>query len=272
MVNLVHHSIGPTVIITGVERMSIYVFSMTALNSLILFLFTFLVVLGLLSLLRTTDMVNFSVESITSQSQDEHLLYKVLMPLPMWWLRWSEMLSPGPANLCMECSKAMKHDLWQNQLWLKRKAAAERGADSDEDDTEQFGIQEGAAEGTAEGADDAGAVDEDQGDVYPLYGQDDSDFGDSNSDVSGIALLLLQCSLLCMVSMLCSPACAHLANVQTLHLACFFFKQEHGNCWHAHLHKREWNAKDIAWSCMHVPNASDNGDNIARMHNRADMT
>ena len=134
------------------------------------------------------------------------------------------MLSPGPANMCMECSKAMKHDLWQNQLWLKRKAAAERGADSDEDDTEQFGIQEGAAEGTSEGADDAGAGDEDEGDVYPLYGQDDSDFGDSSSDVSGIALLLLQCSLLCMVLMLCSPTCAEHTSVQFVHVALLLFQ------------------------------------------------
>jgi len=96
--------------------------------------------------------------------------------------RWSEMLSLGPGNLCLESSKAIKHDLWQNQLWLKRKAEATRQADSDEDDTEQFGIQEGNAEGTTElvGA----PADDDEGDVYPLYGQDDSDFGDTGSDVS----------------------------------------------------------------------------------------
>ena len=106
------------------------------------------------------------------------------------------MLSPGLGNMCMESSQAMKHDLWQNQLWLRRKAAAERDADSDEDDTEQFGIQEGAAEDAAEGADDADGADEEEGGVYPLYGQDDSDFGDSSSDVSAWGLLSLQCSAL----------------------------------------------------------------------------
>ena len=99
--------------------------------------------------------------------------------------RWSEMLSPGPGNLCMESSKAIKHDLWQNQLWLKRKAEAARQADSDEDDTEQFGIQEGDAGGTTAAAELAGApADEDEGSAYPLYGEDDSDFGDTGSDVS----------------------------------------------------------------------------------------
>ncbi|KAL0037316.1 hypothetical protein WJX79_001658 [Trebouxia sp. C0005] len=101
---------------------------------------------------------------------------------------WSEMLSPGPGNLCLESSKAIKHDLWQNQLWLKRKAEAARQADSDEDDTEQFGIQEGNAEGTTIVAEFAGAPaddDEDEGDAYPLYGQDDSDFGDTGSDAEG---------------------------------------------------------------------------------------
>ena len=99
--------------------------------------------------------------------------------------RWSEMLSPGPDNLCLESSKAIKHDLWQNQLWVKRKAEAARQADSDEDDTEQFGIQEGDAEGTTVAAELAGApADDDEGDAYPLYGEDDSDFGDTGSDVS----------------------------------------------------------------------------------------
>jgi hypothetical protein len=99
--------------------------------------------------------------------------------------RWSEMLSSGPGNLCLESSKAIKHDLWQNQLWLKRKAEAARQADSDEDDTEQFGIQEGNAEGTTAAAELAGApADDDEADAYPLYGEDDSDFGDLGSDVS----------------------------------------------------------------------------------------
>lgn len=95
------------------------------------------------------------------------------------------MLSPGPGSLCLESSKAIKHDLWQNQLWFKRKAEAARQADSDEDDTEQFGIQEGDAEGTTVAAELTGApADDDEGDAYPLYGEDDSDFGDTGSDVS----------------------------------------------------------------------------------------
>ena len=112
--------------------------------------------------------------------------YLLINDLLVLFCRWSEMLSPGPGNLCLESSKAIKHDLWQNQLWLKRKAEAARQADSDEDDTEQFGIQEGNAEGTTIVAEFAGAPaddDEDEGDAYPLYGQDDSDFGDTGSDV-----------------------------------------------------------------------------------------
>ncbi|KAL0036516.1 hypothetical protein WJX77_010974 [Trebouxia sp. C0004] len=97
---------------------------------------------------------------------------------------WSEMLSPGPGNLCWESRKAIKHDLWQNQLWLKRKAEATHQADSDEDDTEQFGIQEGDV--TTVEAELAGApADDDEGDAYPLYGEDDSDFGNTGSDAEG---------------------------------------------------------------------------------------
>lgn len=184
------------------------------------------------------------------------------------------MLSPGPANMCMESSKAMKHDLWQNQLWLKRKAAAEHRADSDEDDTEQFGIQEGAAEGTSQGADDAGAGDEDEGDVYPLYGQDDSDFGDSSSDVSAKALLLLQCSLLCMVPVLFSPACANLVNVSWRMLptspSSVVITEK---CWHAHLLKHEQNAKHrmlLGHTCMFQMRQTQlrTGESIALTHNR----
>ena len=95
------------------------------------------------------------------------------------------MLSRGSAlgYLCKKASQQIRLEMWQNQLWLKQKAAAEQLADSDEDDTGQFGIQGNLEE---EAADTAAADAEPESDVYPLYGQDDSDFCDSSSEVGGL--------------------------------------------------------------------------------------
>ena len=98
--------------------------------------------------------------------------------------RWSQLLTPGPACLCKAVSKDVRHNLWQNQLWFKRKAAEELHADSDEDDTEQFGIQQAVADGSADALDGpATGQDDEDADAYPLYGQDDDDFADSSSEV-----------------------------------------------------------------------------------------
>ncbi len=106
--------------------------------------------------------------------------------------RWSQMLSHG-SDLCKDISKDLQRNLRQNQLWFKRKAAADLEADSDEDDTEQFGICEGH-DGGSPGVGDHAADSEDEDDVYPLYGEHDSDFGDSSSEVRQFGALLQDCS------------------------------------------------------------------------------
>ena len=106
--------------------------------------------------------------------------------------RWSEMLTPGPGTICKLSSDHIRESLWQNQLWLKRKAAAEHQADSDKDDTEQFGIQERDVAGSQD-PESAAADEEEEADVYPLYGEDDSDYGDSSSEVGTWCKLQLRC-------------------------------------------------------------------------------
>lgn len=63
-------------------------------------------------------------------------------------------------------------------MWWKQQLSHGQASDSDEEDTEQFGIQEG--EGVGEQVLDD---DENEEEVLPLYGEADSDFGDSSSEV-----------------------------------------------------------------------------------------
>lgn len=77
-------------------------------------------------------------------------------------------------------------------MWLKQQQSHGQTNDSDEDDTEQFGIREG-------GSDDgepAAADDEDEEEVLPLFGDDESDFGSSSSEVKVL-----------LGSLLCKPSC-----------------------------------------------------------------
>ena len=64
-------------------------------------------------------------------------------------------------------------------MWLKQQQSHGQTNDSDEDDPEQFGIQEEVGDD----GDQVLADDEDEGEVLPLYGEADSDFGDSSSEV-----------------------------------------------------------------------------------------
>lgn len=93
--------------------------------------------------------------------------------------RWSDILTPGPAFLRTSISKGIRHTLWANHMWLKHQQLHRETNDSDEDDTEQFGIQEGVHDGGEQVA----ANDEDEEEVLPLYGEADSDFGDASSEV-----------------------------------------------------------------------------------------
>ena len=68
-------------------------------------------------------------------------------------------------------------------------------ADSDEDDGDQFGIQEGLVDEAADPtnpADDAARSDLD---VLPPWGQDDSDYAESSSEVNMPVLLLCLCAM-----------------------------------------------------------------------------
>lgn len=65
-------------------------------------------------------------------------------------------------------------------MWLKQKKSHGQTNDSDEDDTEQFGIREGVGDE----ADPAAADEEDEEEVLPLFGDDESDFGSSSSEVN----------------------------------------------------------------------------------------
>lgn len=65
-------------------------------------------------------------------------------------------------------------------MWLKQQRSHGETNDSDEDETEQFGIQEGVDDGGEQVA----GNDEDEEEVLPVYGEADSDFGDASSEVS----------------------------------------------------------------------------------------
>ena len=97
--------------------------------------------------------------------------------------RWSRMLTPGPAFLRGPVSKGIRHILWDNNRWLRQQQARAGNDDSDEDDTEQFGIREGLADD--EGQADLGGDDEEEGEVLPFYSDDASDYGDSSCEVTG---------------------------------------------------------------------------------------
>lgn len=94
--------------------------------------------------------------------------------------RWSDVLTPGPAFLRTSVAKGIRHTLWENHKWLKRRQSDEQTSDSGDDDTEQFGIRKGIGDG----GEQAAADEEMDEDVLPLYGEADSDFGDSSSEVS----------------------------------------------------------------------------------------
>ena len=76
----------------------------------------------------------------------------------------------------------MKRDLWQGLQTLTRRKAELAKADSDEDDGDQFGIQEGLVDAAdpVEPAIDAASSDLD---VLPPWGQDDSDYAESSTEV-----------------------------------------------------------------------------------------
>ena len=81
----------------------------------------------------------------------------------------------------------MKRDLWQGLQTLTRRKAEMAKADSDEDDGDQFGIQEGLVDDAADPTNDAASSDLD---VLPPWGQDDSDYAESSSEVNMPVLLL----------------------------------------------------------------------------------
>ena len=65
-------------------------------------------------------------------------------------------------------------------MWLKQRQSHGETSGSDDGDSEQFGIREGLGEVGQQAA----ADDEDEEEVLPLYGEADSDFGDSSSEVA----------------------------------------------------------------------------------------
>ncbi|MCJ1241872.1 hypothetical protein MMC14_009878 [Varicellaria rhodocarpa] len=88
----------------------------------------------------------------------------------------------------------MRHILWDSPKWLKRRHAEPADSDSNEDDEEQFGIHEGPADD----GEQTDVQDEEEGDVYPLYGEDDSDYGESSSEVTSklaFGSALMDCQL-----------------------------------------------------------------------------
>ena len=93
--------------------------------------------------------------------------------------RWSDVLTPGPAFLRSSVTKGIRHTLWENHKWLKQRQSDGQTSDSGDDDAEQFGIREGVADGDEQAAND----NEEEEDVLPLYGEADSDFGNSSSEV-----------------------------------------------------------------------------------------
>lgn len=96
--------------------------------------------------------------------------------------RWSHVLTPGPAFLRTSITKGIRHTLWENHKWLRQRQSNEQTSDSGDDDAEQFGIREGVEDGGEQAAADG----EDEEDVLPLYGEADSDFGDSSSEVTSM--------------------------------------------------------------------------------------
>ena len=108
--------------------------------------------------------------------------------------RWSSILTPGPFFLRKSESRIMRHILWDSPKWLKRRHAEPADSDSNEDDEEQFGIHEGPADD----GEQTDVQDEEEGDVYPLYGEDDSDYGESSSEVTSklaFGSALMDCQL-----------------------------------------------------------------------------
>ena len=92
-------------------------------------------------------------------------------------------------------------------MWLKQHRSHRQTNDSDEDDTEQFGIQEGVGDD----GEQVPADDEDEEEVLPLYGEADSDFGDSSSEVILGRLPCRTCLCWCHEELPCvdTAACPH---------------------------------------------------------------
>lgn len=78
-------------------------------------------------------------------------------------------------------AKGIRHTLWANNKWLKQIKSHGQTNDSDDDDTEQFGIREGVGD---DGEPAAADGEENEEEVLPLFGDDDSDFGSSSSEVN----------------------------------------------------------------------------------------
>lgn len=92
------------------------------------------------------------------------------------------MLSTDPEAMRVPHVRMVQHILWQNQIAWRKMALERARADSDEDDGDQFGIQAGPltpAGDMGEVASQHSAEEE----VLPVWGQDESDFADSSSEV-----------------------------------------------------------------------------------------
>ena len=119
--------------------------------------------------------------------------------------------------------------LWANHTWWKQQQSRGQTNESDEDDTEQFGIQEGVGDG--DGGEQVPVDDEDEEEVLPLYGEADSDFGDSNSEVISTVQLALQNLWSCHWEMLCKYT-----DTAAFHMYTYMCKDLNGMCVPLHVH------------------------------------
>ena len=116
------------------------------------------------------------------------------------------MLSTDPAQVRQPHIRLVQRMLWQNATAQRKRAMERDRGDSDEDDGDQFGIQAGSV--TPQGdMGDAAAEHSAEEEVLPVWGEDESDFADSSSEVwHHVASFSKACKpvQVCRVKVLCS--------------------------------------------------------------------
>ena len=97
--------------------------------------------------------------------------------------RWSCLLSADFSLYRRPILQDVQQKLWQGLLRSQRRRAELAKADSDEDDGGQFAIHAMPLDNAADLEEpDADVASEDE-EVLPLYGEDDSDYAESSSEV-----------------------------------------------------------------------------------------